>query len=195
MRRQSTLKRDKKEPEENVGTNGTSLNSATVTSTSLETNVKEGFGNTGRLVERNKDDNSVLSVRSSLQLLKNKTKRRHPVEVLNVSEVDPSDLKLSVESSSNDIFISTKQDRILAIEDSTVLVSNTQECKDCGRCFNTESFGKHEKICAQVFSRKRKPFDSKKQRIIPDANNVVKAMTATSSNHASATSNKDVPKW
>ena len=41
-----------------------------------------------------------------------------------------------------------------------------QECPICGRRFNFEAFQKHSKICKKVFASKRKPFDSKKHRII-----------------------------
>jgi protein-arginine kinase activator protein McsA len=37
-------------------------------------------------------------------------------------------------------------------------------CSNCGRQFNDVSLQKHEKICAKVFSKKRKVFDSAKQR-------------------------------
>lgn len=39
------------------------------------------------------------------------------------------------------------------------------ECPDCGRRFNSGPYEKHVKICAKVFLKKRKVFDSQKHRI------------------------------
>ena len=39
------------------------------------------------------------------------------------------------------------------------------QCPDCARRFNPEPFAKHVKICAQVFLRKRKAFDSAQMRV------------------------------
>ena len=39
------------------------------------------------------------------------------------------------------------------------------QCADCGRKFNDESFPKHRKICKKVFIQKRKPFDATKIRL------------------------------
>lgn len=39
------------------------------------------------------------------------------------------------------------------------------ECPDCGRKFNSGPYEKHVKICAKVFMKKRKVFDSQKHRI------------------------------
>ncbi len=44
-------------------------------------------------------------------------------------------------------------------------MGESQECPDCGRKFNLVSFQKHSKICAKVFQKSRKVFDSSKKRI------------------------------
>jgi hypothetical protein len=36
----------------------------------------------------------------------------------------------------------------------------------CGRKFNPDSVGKHEKICKKVFQGKRKEFNAQEQRIV-----------------------------
>lgn len=38
-------------------------------------------------------------------------------------------------------------------------------CKNCGRRFNANSYAKHARVCAKVFTQKRKVFNSAKQRI------------------------------
>lgn len=40
-----------------------------------------------------------------------------------------------------------------------------QQCEQCGRLFNPGPYARHVKICAKVFSEKRKVFDAKEQRI------------------------------
>lgn len=40
------------------------------------------------------------------------------------------------------------------------------ECNKCRRKFNEDSFKKHSKVCDQVFMNRRRPFDSRKQRMI-----------------------------
>ena len=43
--------------------------------------------------------------------------------------------------------------------------SPTSPCPHCGRSFNQMAFGKHVKICEKVFLKKRKAFNTQKQRI------------------------------
>lgn len=40
-------------------------------------------------------------------------------------------------------------------------LDNRIECPTCGRKFNEEAIGKHQKICKKVFVEKRKKFDTK----------------------------------
>eukprot|EP00931_Biecheleriopsis_adriatica_P042506 TRINITY_DN24233_c0_g1_i1.p1 TRINITY_DN24233_c0_g1~~TRINITY_DN24233_c0_g1_i1.p1 ORF type:complete len:352 (-),score=46.38 TRINITY_DN24233_c0_g1_i1:68-1123(-) len=42
-------------------------------------------------------------------------------------------------------------------------------CPHCGRYFRSEAHKRHTRVCLKVFRRKRKAFDSAKQRILPDA--------------------------
>lgn len=44
-------------------------------------------------------------------------------------------------------------------------IGELMQCPDCGRKFGALPFSKHVKICAKVFLRKRKAFDSAKMRI------------------------------
>jgi len=44
-------------------------------------------------------------------------------------------------------------------------IGELMECPDCGRKFNSGPYEKHVKICAKVFMKKRKVFDSQKHRI------------------------------
>jgi zinc-finger of a C2HC-type len=82
--------------------------------------------------------------------------------------------------------------------------NNFLECPDCGRRFNQDSLAKHAKICAKVFMNKRKPFDSKKQRLIPEAKEIIKpkGKSGSSSNNSAKkgatiehVQTQDVPKW
>ena len=43
--------------------------------------------------------------------------------------------------------------------------SATSPCPHCGRSFNQNAFSKHVKICEKVFLKKRKAFNTQKQRI------------------------------
>ena len=45
---------------------------------------------------------------------------------------------------------------------------STKACKNCGRCFNEDSWRRHERVCEKVFVKKRKVFDSARQRLISD---------------------------
>lgn len=45
----------------------------------------------------------------------------------------------------------------------------TFPCPHCGRYFCAEAHRVHVRICLKVFKKKRKAFDSKKQRMLPDA--------------------------
>lgn len=47
-------------------------------------------------------------------------------------------------------------------------------CGQCGRNFNQEALKRHGKVCASL-QKKRKPFDIKKQRLIPEAVKAIKA--------------------
>lgn len=40
-----------------------------------------------------------------------------------------------------------------------------EKCEGCGRSFNMNALERHMKICKSVFGSKRKPMDSKKQRL------------------------------
>lgn len=42
------------------------------------------------------------------------------------------------------------------------------ECQLCGRRFAAESFEKHSKVCEKVFIKKRKEFNTQKQRVITE---------------------------
>ena len=42
----------------------------------------------------------------------------------------------------------------------------TVRCGDCGRSFNAVAYSKHQKICKKVFTKKRRVFDSAKQRAV-----------------------------
>ena len=42
----------------------------------------------------------------------------------------------------------------------------TVRCADCGRSFNAVAYSKHQKICKKVFTKKRRVFDSAKQRAV-----------------------------
>ena len=45
--------------------------------------------------------------------------------------------------------------------------SELVECREgCGRKFNPDSIAKHEAVCQQVFQKKRKEFNTQKQRIV-----------------------------
>jgi hypothetical protein len=50
-------------------------------------------------------------------------------------------------------------------EEEGVVQQNLQPCPECGRRFNPTAFQKHAKLCAQVFMRKRKAFDSAQMRL------------------------------
>ena len=40
-----------------------------------------------------------------------------------------------------------------------------EKCESCGRSFNASALERHMKVCNKVFGSKRKPMDSKKQRL------------------------------
>lgn len=42
---------------------------------------------------------------------------------------------------------------------------NMMQCRNCGRSFNAVSYSKHAKVCAKVFTKSRKVFNSAKQRM------------------------------
>ena len=43
-----------------------------------------------------------------------------------------------------------------------------KECDHCGRRFNADIFENHEGICERVFFKRRKPFNSLKQRVFEE---------------------------
>lgn len=40
-----------------------------------------------------------------------------------------------------------------------------EQCELCGRSFNASALERHMKVCNKVFGSKRKPMDTKKQRL------------------------------
>ena len=72
---------------------------------------------------------------------------------------------------------------------------NQQQCPDCGRKFNPVPYAKHVKVCAKVFQKSRRVFDSAKMRI-QDNPELVKILTqkkkAESKPNSKATNNKTV---
>lgn len=75
----------------------------------------------------------------------------------------------------------------------------TQPCPHCGRAFNSIAFPKHVKICQKVFLKKRKAFNTQKQRIIDSEQaSLMKQGAMEAKRNPKLNNNKQkggIPKW
>ena len=86
------------------------------------------------------------------------------------------------------------ESKLLEEDDAGDLDDNGQQCNVCGRKFNENAYVKHSKICKKVFASKRKPFDSKKKRII-DGEHAELLKRATKTQNNKVIPKKKVPTW
>ena len=160
-------------------------------------------------------------VRSSLMLLKTKTRTRRSIIATQLTQSQEREHESDHENETerND-FKSNKTNKDLQpienkgsnynfdeLEGSLpVETGPLYECPDCLRNFNEVPFHKHIKICAKVFQEKRKAFNSAQQRLEanPETKQILKSKNKSKNSNdnnynikteAANTNTTSVPKW
>lgn len=68
------------------------------------------------------------------------------------------------------------------------------ECPDCSRRFRPEALARHVGICKKVFMQKRRPFDSKKMRLV-DGDGISSSSSSSMARGARSSSTPSVRSW